>query len=284
VATRLTVLVDDRADALGLAAEHGLALWIEHDGHKILFDTGASGRVLLANATALGIRLEEAEAACLSHGHYDHTGGLGALVPRLRGARLYAHPAAFGPRYARSSTGWRSIGIGLSRGALEAAGIHVHLSEEPQEVCPGACLTGEVARDAQFVPQTPHLWADGPSGRQADPFHDDQALVLRGEDGPLVVSGCAHAGIINHCRAAARLMDDERLRAVVGGFHLVSGPPQLVQRTIEALRDLDVGAVHPGHCTGKAAMAALTQAFPGRCEPYVVGSVLIFGQSPSTGE
>jgi len=277
VATRLTVLVDDQTGAPGLAAEHGLALWVDHDGRKILLDTGASGRVLLENAAALGIQLEAAEAICLSHGHHDHTGGLGAVVPRLRGVHLYAHPAAFAPKYARSASGWRSIGIGVSREALQAAGIRMNLAEGPQEVLPGATLSGEVERDDRLVPQTPHLYADGASGRQADLFPDDQALVLRGEDGLLVVSGCAHAGIINHCRAASRLMGDARLLAVVGGFHLVGASPRLVQSTIDALHELRVKAIHPGHCTGKAATRALIQAFPGRCQPYAAGTALRFG-------
>jgi 7,8-dihydropterin-6-yl-methyl-4-(beta-D-ribofuranosyl)aminobenzene 5'-phosphate synthase len=277
MSTRLTVLVDDQPGGPGLAAEHGLALWVEHDGHKVLFDTGASGRVLIDNAAALGIRLEEAEALCLSHGHYDHTGGLSALVPQLRGVRLHAHPAAFAPKYARAGTGWRYIGIGLSSDELGAAGIQMQLSEQPQEVCPGAVLTGQVTRDDRFVPKTPHLYCDGASGRQVDPFLDDQALVLRSEHGLIVVSGCAHAGIINHCRAALRLAGDERLCAVVGGFHLVGGAPQLVQLSIETLGDLGAGAIYPGHCTGEAATRALARAFPGRCLPYAAGTVLRFG-------
>ncbi len=282
MATRLTVLIDDRTGAPGLAAEHGLALWIEHDGHKLLCDTGASGTARRKNAATLDIRIEEAEAICLSHGHYDHTGGLGVVIPGLRGTHLRAHPAAFAPKYARRAKRWRSIGIALSREALDAAGIHVHLAEGPQEVSPGATMTGEVERDERFVPHTPRLWADGPSGRQVDPFRDDQALILRSGDSLIVVSGCAHAGIINHCRAASRLMGDARLRAVIGGFHLVGASPKLIERTIEALRELNAEAIHPGHCTGGPAVRALAQAFPARCKPYAAGTTLRFGQSRGT--
>ena len=272
--TRIHVLVDDRTAAPGLATEHGLALWLEHGGHTVLFDTGTSGRVLEANAAALGVRLEQAEALCLSHGHYDHTGGLGAVLERLRGVDLFAHPAVFVPKYARRADGWEEIGMRLSREQLEAAGLRLHLSEGPQEVCPGATLLGEVAREPRLVPASSHLYIEHPSGRQVDPFPDDQAIALIGRDGLIVVSGCAHAGIVNHCRAAQEFTGERRLRAVVGGFHLVGCTQALLDATIEAFRELAPEAIHPCHCTGEPAMAALTRAFPHRCAPIAAGAIL----------
>jgi 7,8-dihydropterin-6-yl-methyl-4-(beta-D-ribofuranosyl)aminobenzene 5'-phosphate synthase len=274
VGTRITVLVDDRVGSAGLAAEHGLALWIEHDGHRILFDTGASGRVLLANAAALGVSVEDAEAVCLSHGHYDHTGGLAAVLPRLRGARLYAHPAVFEPKAARDGAKWRAIGISLPRSAIEARGVQLRLAEGPQEVAPGVAMTGEVVRDSRFVPQTPHLCIEGPDGPTPDPFRDDQALVVRGAEGLIVVSGCAHAGIVNLCRAAQGLMNEVRLQAVIGGFHLWGASAALIEATIAAFRQLRPGSIQPCHCTGGPAMVALARAFPDTCRALAVGSVL----------
>ena len=274
--TRIVVLVDDRQGSSGLATEHGLSLWIEHEGHKVLFDTGASGRLLVDNAAALDVRPDEAEAVCLSHGHYDHTGGLPAVLPRLRGAHLFAHPALFVPKAVRRKSGWQSIGIRVSADDIEAAGVRVHLSEGPQELFAGATMTGEVARDERYMPHTPHLLVEDGAERKVDPFPDDQALVLRHPDGLIVVSGCAHAGIINHCRAAQRLMDDERLRAVVGGFHLVGASAGLLGATIDAFRELAPQAIHPCHCTGEPAMAALVAAFPETCRPMVVGTALVW--------
>ncbi|HUT34302.1 MAG TPA: MBL fold metallo-hydrolase [Planctomycetota bacterium] len=283
MATRITVLVDDRKGLPALATEHGLAFWVEHDGRKLLVDTGASGQALLRNAEALGIAVEEAEAIALSHGHFDHTGGLAAVAPRLGGVDLYAHPDVFVRKYTKSTTGaWHSIGIAFAQTQLEAAGIFCRLSTGAQEVVPGAWLTGEVPRDARCVPSTPHLYADNPVGRIIDPFHDDQALVLRGADGFVVVSGCAHSGIVNLCRAAQqianprRLLGQGRLRAVVGGFHLGNASPELLQATIEGLRALDPEAIHPCHCTGEPATRALTEAFPHCCKPIAAGSVLEF--------
>lgn len=288
MSTRITVLVDDRKDNGALATEHGLALWIEHEGRKFLFDTGASGQRLLSNAAVLGVRVEEAECICLSHGHFDHTGGLGALAPRMGGVDIYAHPDVFGRKYAKTSTGWQAIGIAMSQSQLEAVGIFSHLSQGPQEILPGlrhdqgALFTGEVAREPRFVPSTPHLYADSAVGRIIDPFHDDQALVLRCRGGLVVVSGCAHSGIINLCRAAQRLMNprglvgQDHLRAVVGGFHLVGATPALIQATLDGFRELDPAAIHPCHCTGEPGMQALTQAFPYCCKPIAAGSVLEF--------
>ena len=274
MATRIAVLVDDRTARASLAIEHGLAHWIEHEGHRILFDTGTSARVLEANAQALGVRIEQAEAVCLSHGHYDHTGGLAGILPRLAGGDLYAHAAIFGPKYVKRAAGMQSIGFPVSREAIEAAGIRVHLSEGPQEVCPGVTLLGAAERDPRYVPSTPHLLAEGPDGPEVDPFRDDQAIALRHDDGLIVLSGCAHAGIINHCRAAQRLLGEERLLAVLGGFHLVGASAELLDATIAALRELAPQAIHPCHCTGEPAMDALVRAFPDRCQPIAAGSVL----------
>lgn len=275
--TRITTLVNDVAAPGGLAVEHGLALWVEHEGHPVLFDTGASGRVLVGNASRLGVRLDEAEAACLSHGHYDHTGGLAGVLGALRGRTLHAHPAVFTPKYAKRPEGWQPIGMRLSREAIEAAGVRVSVSDAPQQVAPGATLLGAAERDSRFVPSTPHLFADDGTGRTIDPFHDDQSLVLASAGGLIVVSGCAHAGIINHCRAAQRLHPGTSIRAVVGGFHLVGASRGLIERTIQALRELGVKAVHPCHCTGDAATRALAQAFPERCQPAACGVTIEFG-------
>jgi len=243
LATKITVLVDNRAERSGLATEHGLSLWIEHGDCKILFDTGASGRALLANAEALGIELADADAICLSHGHLDHTGGLAAALPRLAGADLYAHPRVFAERFSHSTSGWHSIGMPLSPEEIERAGVLTHVSENPTEVCPGARA---VERDESLVPPTPHLYARGPAGRVPDTFPDDQVLVLEVGEGTVVVSGCAHGGIANHCRAAQRHVDPEgktargEIVAVVGGFHLEGTPRQFVEATIEGLRRLGV--------------------------------------------
>ena len=281
--TRITVLVDDRKAQPALATEHGLAFWVEHDGHRFLFDTGATGRVLLANADALGIRIEEAEAIVLSHGHLDHSGGLAAIAPRLGGVDLYAHPDVFVPKYTKTPSGaWHSVGIAMTQDALEAAGILTRLSKGPQDVLPGITLTGEVPREARYVPSTPHLYTDGPTGRIIDPFHDDQALILRAPGGAVVLSGCAHSGIINLCRATQRLVNPRRLIgkdhlfAVVGGFHLAGGSPQLLAATLEGLRELYPDVIRPSHCTGEPALRALAEAFPRFCEPFSAGSVLEF--------
>jgi len=272
--TRITVLVDDRKGTSTLGTEHGLSMWIEHDGHKLLFDTGTSGQLLVDNAAALGVRLDEAEAVCLSHGHYDHTGGLATVLPLLSGARLLAHPKVFVPKLAQRATGWQAIGTRVSEADIASAGLTVHLADGPQEVFPGVMLTGEVEREPSLVPHTPHLCVEDGGGPKLDTFPDDQAIALRHPDGLIVISGCAHAGIINHCRAAQRLMGDERLRAVVGGFHLVGASAELMAATINAFRELAPQVIHPCHCTGDPAMATLAREFPETCTPIASGATL----------
>ena len=109
--TRITVLVENTASGPGLLAEHGLAYWIEYDDRRVLMDSGQGG-VLMSNAYKLGIRLTEIDALVLSHGHYDHTGGVAEALKTNQSVTVYAHPAAFAQKFARKTDGTaREIGL-----------------------------------------------------------------------------------------------------------------------------------------------------------------------------
>lgn len=147
---RITTLVEDTAGGRGLLAEHGLSFWIELGARKIIFDTG-QGLVLTGNARQLGIPLDQAETVIISHGHYDHTGGLGETLRLARQARVYAHPAALTPKYARNKDGLtREIGIPLLNEKKIRAQAELILTEKPVELGGGLFLTGPVPRRTDF--------------------------------------------------------------------------------------------------------------------------------------
>jgi 7,8-dihydropterin-6-yl-methyl-4-(beta-D-ribofuranosyl)aminobenzene 5'-phosphate synthase len=269
--TRITVLVENTARGLHVLGEHGLAYWIEMDDHCVLFDTG-QGRVLAENAATLGVDLDRAESIALSHGHYDHTGG---LTDALRGESpktVLLHPAALDPKYARNFDGTsREIGLpDVSRRAIESADRVIH-AMEPVPLAGNLNLTGPVPRITDFEDTGGPFFLDEDC-RKADPLEDDQSLFFDTSKGTVVVLGCAHSGVINTLEHIGRLTDGRPLHAVIGGMHLVHASAERIERTVEALRRFDPQLLAPAHCTGTAATVALWQAFPGHCTDCSVGT------------
>ena len=273
---RITVLVENTAGRGGLLAEHGLAFWIERDGTRILFDTG-QGDVLRHNASRLGVDLGTADAIVLSHGHYDHTGGLAGVLNEIGRKPVYAHPAAFEPKYARSLDG-TGRAIGVPAAGLHAARHRADLTPvtAPTEIGGGITLTGPVPRMTDFEDTGGAFFAD-PACTTPDTLPDDQAAFVETADGTVVILGCAHAGVINTLRYVRTLTEGRPIHAVLGGMHLLNASPQRMERTVAELHLQDIGRLVPCHCTGAAAVARLWREWPDRCQACPTGTVLTFG-------
>jgi len=274
--TRLTILADNTTQRADLRTEHGFACWIEMGGHKLLFDTGA-GQVLHANAAALGIDLAQTEAIALSHGHYDHTGGLPEAWKTPDATPLYLHDGALAARYRVNVTGAKEIG--MPRVVRELIGQHMpalRYTNAPTEILPGVWLTGYVPRRHPEETAEPEPFFLAPSGQQPDPLVDDQALYLVTGGGLVVLLGCAHAGVINTLDHIRDLTDNAPLRAVIGGMHLRVASPSRLAWTIVRLQEHRPMLVAPAHCTGEAAMKALAEAFADRYRPCGTGAIFEF--------
>jgi len=244
-----------------LLGEHGLAMWVEIGAHRVLFDTG-QGLVPLHNAKQLGIRLEKAEAVVLSHGHYDHTGGLSVALDRARNAKVYAHPEVFRPRFVRDSDGTtRKVGMReADRDAAQKRAPDIIETTRPTEVLEGLCVTGLIPRTTEYERTSGPFFLDN-ACREPDALNDDQALFFESEKGTVVLLGCAHAGVVNTLEYVRRLTNGNPIHAVIGGMHLASASEDRVRQTCVALRELGVRRVGPCHCTGLAATATLWQDF-----------------------
>lgn len=275
-AISVTVLADNTVTGRGLLAEHGLAYWIDTGTHRLLFDTG-QGLVLAANARQLGLDLATVTGVALSHGHYDHTGGLRAvLAVTARNLTVFAHPDALTRRYHCTAEGHREIGIPEeTRALLGHPSCRLALATTPTAVAPGVFLTGEVQRHhAQETIDEP-FFRDA-AGRDPDLIRDDQAMFFGTAEGTVVLLGCAHSGLINTLDAVQRLTGGDPIHTVIGGMHLRSASATRLAWTIEALRRFRVRQLLPTHCTGIAAAAALWNAFPKACRPCGVGTRMVF--------
>ena len=270
----LTLLCENTARGAGILGEHGLAYWLETGTQRVLFDTG-QGLALLNNAAELKIDLARADAIVLSHGHYDHVGGLEAALAVARRATLYLHPRAVEHKFTGAT---RAAARRVSLPFVETQEfLHdersVVATAEPVEVVPGIWTTGEIPRTNDFEDTGGPFFLD-PALTQADPLLDDQSLFFNTRDGLVVVLGCAHAGVINTLEHIRRLSGDKPIHTLLGGMHLENASPRRMDATMTALRRYDIRRFGPAHCTGWLAVARFQQEFPGRCFQCAAGTRL----------
>jgi 7,8-dihydropterin-6-yl-methyl-4-(beta-D-ribofuranosyl)aminobenzene 5'-phosphate synthase len=257
---------------VGLMAEHGFSALVSvrtgSTTTSVLFDAGLSPDAMVTNADRLSIDLSSVNAVVLSHGHFDHAGGLSGLA-RRHGARslpMLVHPQVWTCRRlalpGRSPDEWPT----LSKRALTSEGFQVIERRQPSLLLNGSVLiTGEVDRTTDFergMPPTHQRWSN--STWEPDPLVlDDQALVIhvRGK-GLLVMTGCGHAGAVNIVRHAQRLTAVPRLHALLGGLHLSGAYFAPSIAPVEALTAMAPDLLVPGHCTGWLAQHALAAALP----------------------
>lgn len=273
----LTCLVDNTVQLSSrLWGEHGLSVLVEGPGIRVLFDTGQSGAVLAHNLEQLDVDLQGCSALVLSHGHYDHTGGLQEVLDRTGPLDLYAHPGVFEERYARRGDGtFKPVGMTMGQAELEG-GARIHLSTDPQKVAPGVRTTGRIRRGAGAVPFDSHLVVRRGGGWIPDPIDDDLALVLETKRGLVVLAGCCHAGLVNTL-AHVRQIWQAPVVALIGGSHLHPSEPAELQDAIDAVRDdFQLQRLVLGHCTGARAYSAFAQAMPEQVEPLYSGWRLRF--------
>ncbi|NLH74941.1 MAG: MBL fold metallo-hydrolase [Verrucomicrobia bacterium] len=274
----LTVLVENTVRCRGLKAEHGLAFHLQVGRQSLLFDTGQSDLVT-ENARLLSVDLTALDAVAISHGHYDHIGGLSAVRGLAPGAVLRAHPTALIRRFSRNPNGTtRSVGIPdtIQEITPPDAGPFC-ANSSPAEVLPGVFLTGEVPRRVNFEDVGGPFVLDE-AGTQPDPIEDDQALFFDSREGVVVLLGCAHAGVVNTLRHIRELTGGRPIHAVLGGMHLLTASPERMERTVDALRELRVHKLGPAHCTGAAATARLWSEFPVELVDCSVGTRFVFHQ------
>ena len=278
--------VKDRQVTNSVLAEHGFSALVtamtEEQPRTMLLDFGFSEDVVARNAAALGVNLTKVEVAALSHGHLDHFGGLAQVAARIgkKGLELVLHPVAFRRnRYMEPTQDMKFRMPPLEEEKVEAAGFKVTKSKEALLLLNGDVLfLGEIPRRTSFEKGLPWAFYEENGQRVWDPTEDDTALVLNlGNKGLIVISGCAHSGIVNTVEYAREITGISKVHAIMGGFHL-TGPAfePIIDDTIKSIKRIGPDYIIPTHCTGRKAILAFEKAMPGQFLVNMSGTKLTF--------
>ena len=285
---RPPLATDGRIPENTLLAEHGLSLLVKvhlaNESHMVLLDAGYNPGTASRNLGYLGMDLKEVEAVVLSHGHMDHTGGLHSVLEGLReNVPVIMHPDGFLPRFMTLPDGNRlTLPRPFQRDSINAGNINLKESKNPLYLAENTVLvSGEVPRITPFEKGMPAAFIERDGQIVPDAFSDDQFLVVSlGDRGLVVISGCAHAGIVNSLHFARELTGQSRICAVVGGFHL-TGPAMAaaIEPTIAEMKNFSPEVIVPMHCTGHKALSRFEEELPGAFLLNSVGSNLTLSRS-----
>ena len=276
---KLAVLIENNTLDDRLHAEHGLAMYIEKDGFRLLFDTGESA-LFMENAEQMGIDLSVLDAVAFSHNHYDHCGGFLAFAQKHYPAcPVYAHAGFFRRKWWDHSLD--ATDEPTYENAMELVGPIMTPDYFFQNGYPGfrmiAADVFELTQDIYLVGNFPTERGEEmphPSSKMeldpdtfvADQFHDEQICVIRTKKGLILLTGCAHNGIINIMRTVEQRFPNESIYAIFGGTHLVQSQEPRITHTIDYLNNKDIVIAGVCHCTGPDALALFAEQLPAYCK------------------
>lgn len=273
VPLEVAILRDETAVRTDLQPGHGLSMLACVGEKTLLLDTGDSAQTWV-NARLMGVDLAEVSTLVLSHGHYDHTNGLPALLRQVGRLDVVAHPAVFEPRYSdRGADGPVFIGPPLTREEFEELGASFRLSAEPVELAPGVTTTGHVPRVSDLAPEAPHLLVERDGKVIRDDFVDDLSIIVQLEEGDVLLTGCAHAGLVNIVARAEQITRRCPV-TIIGGTHLAREAEERIERVALEMAQRGVQQIMPLHCSGERGARLLERYFSGEVLRSGTGGII----------
>lgn len=260
-----TVLIDNNAPD-GLLSEWGLSIYIEHEGRKLLLDTGASG-AFAQNADRLGIDLAEINIGVLSHAHYDHADGLEKFFEKNGKANFYLREGTREDCYKTENTSY----IGIKKGTLGTFSDRIIYVSGLYELCPDAWLLGHDTPGLAAAGERAGMLRNIEEKLVPDDFSHEQSLIVKDRRGLTIFSSCSHAGVDVIIKETVRAFPGERLHAFVGGLHLFQTPGENVKKLAEEIKATGIDRIVTGHCTGEEAENILAEELGERFELFTSG-------------
>ncbi len=271
----ICVVNDTALHGTNLRSEHGLSICIETDNGIVLYDTGQTEEVLVQNFSILNLKPQDISQIVLSHAHYDHTGGLEAILRENPECPIFAHNDIFRPRFSLKNGKYQSIGLSekLKERLLAS---NLNLSEKPVQILPDLWTTGEIVARSEPEGRSANHFISGKQGWLPDSYRDDLSLVVRSKEKLYVICGCCHAGLLNTLFHVAQNFNGP-IVSVIGGTHLLTADGLYLAHVMDVINEQFTPLeFYLNHCTGVHAYQIMEKTFGERVRLFPAGTVIDF--------
>ncbi len=263
--TEIFILTNDFVRKQGFLGEHGSSIFIRYGTGSILFDAGQSD-VFIRNAQRMGIDVAAADGIVLSHGHYDHCGGIGCLSDDTNDVPVYIDRSAFEYKYALNADGsFRYIGIPDNVRSSAFLKRNIVSGSGSDEIMDGVFILSGISKDRLGTYTSGDLYVKRGDEMLHDEMKDEQMLVIDDNEGLCVFLGCSHPGVINCIRHALDRFSGRHIKALFAGMHLGASDERHIREVMDFFDEADIGHIFPLHCTGITAVSEMKKHFKERC-------------------